>query len=131
MPSPLGGGFLTGKVTFASTNSDVLARTRWAGQSIMPYYPNTFDKPFVHTALRTLHSTCVAHGLGLSEVSLRWIMHHSALGLGDGVILGAKRIEQLEDNVRDCRKEPLPEKLVEAVEMMWEKVKGEMVESWL
>lgn len=131
LPSPLGGGFLTGKVTFASPNSDILARTRWAGESTMAYYPKTFDKPSIHAALRALHSTCMAHGLALAEVSLRWIIHHSALGPGDGVILGAKRIEQLEDNVRDCRKKPLTKELVEAVETMWKNVEGEMQESWL
>ena len=50
-------------------------------------------------------------------------MHHSDLGPGDGMILGAKKVEQLEANVRDCRKEPLPEELIQAVEAMWEEIK--------
>ena len=54
-------------------------------------------------------------------------MHHSALGPGDGVILGAKRVEQLESNVQHCIKEPLPEELIKAVEAMWEEIEGNEV----
>ena len=125
--SPLGGGFLTGKVTFAPPSGDSLARTRWAGESAMAYYPKTFDKPAMHNALRQLNKSCEAYSVSLTEVSLRWLMHHSALGPGDGVILGAKRVEQLEANVCDCRKEPLPEDLRKAVESMWEEVEANEV----
>ena len=44
------------------------------------------------------------YAMSLSEVCLRWLVHHSALGSGDAVILGAKRMNQLEKNVVDCRK---------------------------
>ena len=125
--SPLGGGFLTGKVTFAPPTGDGLARTRWTGETAMPYYPKTFDKPAMHNALRKLNKTCEAFGISLTEVSLRWLMHHSALGPGDGVILGAKRVEQLESNVQHCRKEPLPGDLIKAVEAMWEEIEGNEV----
>jgi aflatoxin B1 aldehyde reductase len=122
--SPLGGGFLTGKVTFASSTSDaVLDRTRWAGASTFDYYTNTFDKPEIHAALRRLHTVCQEHHLSLTEVSLRWLMHHSALKEGDAIILGAKTLQQLEGNVAGCRKPPLPNELVKAVEQMWEDTK--------
>ena len=118
--SPLGGGFLTGKVTFATEGSDSLNRTRFAGESTQKYFLNTFDKPEAHDALRKLHSVCQEYDLTLSEVCLRWLMHHSALGSEDAIILGAKRIDQLESNVANCRKGPLPQALVDAVESMSE-----------
>lgn len=58
-------------------------------------------------------------------------MHHSALRADDAVILGAKRVEQLESNVADCRKGPLNAEIVKAVEEMWEEVCGDVVvEAW-
>ena len=90
----------------------------------MAYYPQTFDKPEIHDALRKLHAVCQKHEVALSEVCLRWLVHHSALSRGDGIILGAKTINQLEGNVRDCRKGPLNDELVRAVELMEREAKG-------
>ena len=105
-----------------------LVCTRWVGESMMEYYQQTFDRPEAHAALRRLHTTCKAHDISLAEVSLRWIMHHSALGADDGIIIGAKRAEQLKGNVHNCRKGPLVEELRLAVEEMWESVKEVMDE---
>ncbi|KAH8653206.1 NADP-dependent oxidoreductase domain-containing protein [Tricladium varicosporioides] len=128
--SPLAGGFLTGKLTFKTRDTN-LARTRWEGDSKMDYYSSTFDRPEIHSALQTLHAVCEKHNLSLTGVCLRWLMHHSQLGEGDGIILGAKRIDQLESNVVDCRKGPLPGELVKAVEGMWEEVKGLVKPTWM
>ena len=58
-------------------------------------------------------------------------MHHSVLTAGDAVILGAKRVEQLESNVAECRKGPLDAEMLRAVEEMWEEVCGDVVvEAW-
>jgi aflatoxin B1 aldehyde reductase len=116
--SPLGGGFLTGKVTFASKESNSLKGTRFDGESKQKYFVNTFDKPEVHQALKSLNAECEKFDIPLSEVCLRWLMHHSVLTDGDAIILGAKRLDQLESNVTNCKKGPLPERLVVAVEQM-------------
>lgn len=100
-------------MTFAP---EPLTRTRFQGESKLQYFVNTFDKPEVHDKIRTLSTACEKFGLSLTEVCLRWLMHHSELGSGDAIILGAKRLGQLEANVKDCRKGPLPEALVEAVQ---------------
>ena len=120
--SPLGGGFLTGKVTFAPSGltCSSLQRTRFQGESTQQYFINTFDNPRAHDAIRGLKKACDEEGVSLSEVCLRWLINHSALGGEDAIILGAKRIEQLEGNVRDCRKGPLSGALLRAVEGMSE-----------
>lgn len=41
------------------------------------------------------------HGLGLTEIALRWCQHHSALTPTDGIILGASSAAQLEQNLTD------------------------------
>ncbi|CAG8960224.1 hypothetical protein HYFRA_00012742 [Hymenoscyphus fraxineus] len=112
---PLSGGILTGKVTFAT---ETLTRTRFAGESTQQYFLNTFDKPEIHDKLRTLSETCQQFGVSLSEVCLRWLVYHSALGGDDAITLGAKRLDQLEANVGDCRKGPLSQDLLKAVESM-------------
>lgn len=125
---PLAGGFLTGKLSLQSPSSQPppdLSTGRWAPGKF-PIYPQTFDKPELHAAIRKFHAVCEASGLTMVEVSLRWIMHHSALREGDGVILGATRVDQLEGSVEACRKGRLPGGVVEAVERLWEDVRGYM-----
>lgn len=85
----------------------------------------TFDKPVVHEALKTFYAACEKQGLTSTEASLRWIMHHSQLGDGDAIILGATRVDQLRGNVEACRKGPLPEEIVAAAEEMWKSVQSE------
>lgn len=58
------------------------------------------------------------------ETALRWCMHHSALrtrakGGNDGIIIGASSVEQLESNLKDFEKGPLPEDVVEALDKAW------------
>jgi len=59
----------------------------------------------------------------LLEATLRWMKHHSGLEAKDGIILGASRIEHLEQNLEELTKGPLPQVMVEAFEDAWEKVK--------
>lgn len=64
------------------------------------------------------------HSLTIGEIALRWIQHHSKLRSSDGVIIGASNITQLEENIKDAEKGPLPEEVVEAVENAWIVMKG-------
>jgi len=75
--------------------------------------------------MRKFCKSCEEKGTNSTEASLRWIMHHSVLGEGDGIILGATRIDQLKGNVEMCKKGPLDEELVNAVEELWEAVKDD------
>jgi len=79
----------------------------------------------MHDAIRKLKETCdaVEPPVSLQEAAMRWIVHDSALRDGDGVIFGAKRVDQLEANVLDVRKGPLPEAVVAGVEALWGMVK--------
>ena len=56
---------------------------------------------------------------------MRWLMFHSALGEGDGVIVGGSKVEQTERNLVDVRKGRLPQGVVEMVEGVWGMVRGE------
>jgi aflatoxin B1 aldehyde reductase len=115
---------LTGKVTFAADPAKDLPGGRWAPGG-HPGYPKTFDKPSVHAAMRKFCEACEERGISSTEASLRWIMHHSVLEEGDGIILGASRVDQLKGNVEMCGKGPLDDELLEMVEELWETVKDE------
>jgi len=65
------------------------------------------------------------HGLTGHAASLRWAIHHSALSgeQGDGVIIGASKVEQLKENLEICDAGPLPEEVVETINGVWPSVK--------
>lgn len=124
--SPLAGGFLTGKVTAArdapDNNKDGLQRTRWQGASAFPAYLKIYDTPAMHDAVRRLQKACAAADppMTTQEASMRWLPHHSALiDSRDGVIFGAKTVEQIRANVAEMRRGPLPESVREVVEGLW------------
>ncbi len=127
-PSPLAGGFLTGKVTFATEDPQAnnLDRTRWRGESAFQLYGDLFDLPALHQAVRELKVACDAASppITLQEASLRWILNHSALQDGDAIIIGAKRLDQLESNVVEARGGPLDSAVLAAVENMWTIAEG-------
>ncbi|KAK3689232.1 NADP-dependent oxidoreductase domain-containing protein [Podospora appendiculata] len=122
--SPLAGGFLTGKVTQAIDSGDesALARTRWRGESAFPLYVSDFDTPAMHDAIRKLRAVCEAASppVTLQEASMRWLMHHSVLRDGDGIVFGAKTVQQIESNVQEARRGPLSPELAEAVDGLYE-----------
>lgn len=126
--SPVAGGFLTGKVTFARGNpgSKALERTRWAGASALPFAIDTYDDPAMHQAIWKLKEACdaVSPQIPLQDAALRWLMHHSALGDGDGIIFGAKTLDQLRANVAGARAGPLPDTVRATVDGLWDLVKN-------
>lgn len=123
--SPLAGGFLTGKVTPGLSSSEVdLSKTRWAEGKTVAGYPAIYNQDQVHTAVRRAYNVLSEHGISLTEAGLRWLMHHSALAEGGGIILGATKIKQLQGNVGMCRKGPMKGEVLSAMEDMWESVQG-------
>lgn len=122
--SPLAGGFLTGKVSLAADLAKDLPGGRWAPGG-HPAYPRTFDKPPVHAAMRKFCKACEERGSNSTEASLRWIMHHSVLRAGDGIILGASSVDQLKGNIEMCKKGTLDQDLLKLVEELWDAVKDE------
>lgn len=85
-------------------------------------FAQAFDQPVRHEAIRKLKKVCDEAGLTLTEVCMRWLMHHSILQDGDGIIFGAKTLEQLESNVVETRKGPLEGEVLMAVEGLWGEV---------
>ena len=59
--------------------------------------------------------------LSLISLALNWLVHHTAT---DCVVLGASRMEQLEQNLKACEEGPLPPETVEAINAVWKEFRG-------
>ena len=86
-----------------------------------------YDKPAIHTAIRKLIAAVEPLDISMAEASLRWLVFHSSLQEGDGIILGASRVAQLEKNSQDIAKGRLPEELVKVFEDAWKDVRDDVV----
>ena len=117
---PLAAGFLTGKLT--NHNYD---GTRFADDNPLgKFAQKLYGAEDLKQAMKKFDIGVKAYDVTSLEVAIRWIMHHSTLGDGDGIILGASKVEQLRQTVMFARKGPLPEELVRLAEDLWTAVNG-------
>lgn len=119
--NPLAGGLFSGKVK----TSDVPAEGRYSNisTSMGQRYRKRYFRDTTFEALRLIEPVAQKHGLTLLEIALRWCTHHSALriqnGGRDGVIVGVSSFEQLESNLKDLEKGPLPDEVVQILDEAW------------
>lgn len=125
--NPLGGGYLTGRYHRNTTDQELEEGSRFdpnrrQGQNYRRRYWNDayFD------ALDILRPVAKKHGLSEAECALRWMTNHSLLKkeFGDAIIIGASSVKQLDENLVNLEKGPLPDEVVEAFDEGWAKVKG-------
>lgn len=128
---PLAGGFLTGR--YQRDSSDFVEGSRFDPKRAQgKLHHGRYWKPEYFDALETIQAAAAKHGVTMAEVALRWIMHHSLIKAdkGDAVIIGASSARQLEANLTDMEKGPLPEDVVKALDDGWEMVKGRVPNYW-
>lgn len=119
MRRSLAAGFLTGKLI-----NDEHAGTRFGDDH--PYGPRIrqmFGGKDLRGAMKTFDAGVKAHGLSPTEVAYRWLAYHSVLREGDGIIIGASRLDQVTETVCVIRKGPLPDAVVALASELWEAVK--------
>lgn len=82
-------------------------------------YQARYFKDHYFNAIEVIRPVAEKHDLTLLEVALRWVIHHSQLNYEerDGVIIGCSSVEQLESNLKDFEKGPLPEDVVQALDV--------------
>ena len=58
----------------------------------------------------------------MAEAAYRWLANHSCMkdGMGDGILLGASRQEQLVQNLEAADKGALPDGIIAAMDEAWE-----------
>ncbi|KAF8507235.1 Aldo/keto reductase [Gautieria morchelliformis] len=127
--NPLAGGFFAGKIT--APESVPTEEGRFSGDSNMAQmYRNRYFRDSYFEALKLIKPLAEKHGLGLTEIALRWCQHHSALTPADGIILGASSATQLQSNLADSAKGPLPEDIVVGLDKAWLIVKPTSPTYW-
>ena len=86
--SPLAGGFLSGK---QERGTEVPEGSRSAAARPYIDYPRGFD------TIDVLRPIADAHGASVAQTALAWLLHQRVVSC---VLVGAKRIAQLEDNLK-------------------------------
>jgi aflatoxin B1 aldehyde reductase len=100
-------------------------------------YRARYFKDSTFDSLRIIEPVAQKHDLTLLEIALRWCVHHSQLnvrdegkGPADGIIIGVSSLKQLEGNLRDLEKEPLPEEVVKVLDEAWGMCRGTAPSYW-
>jgi len=112
--NPLAGGMLTGK----QKREAPLPGTRFDGNAM---YMNRYWHDQDFDAVAELVGIAGRAGRSLVSLALNWLLHHTAT---DCVILGASRIEQVEENLRVCGDGPLAAEAVAACDAVWKRIRG-------
>lgn len=119
--NPLAGGLFSGKIKSADV---VPADGRFSDQTkrIGEMYRKRYFRDSTFEALKIIEPVAQKHNLTMLEIALRWCVHHSALNTkkgNDGIIIGVSSLSQLESNLTDLEKGPLPEDVVKALDDAW------------
>jgi len=119
--NPLAGGLFSGK--YKSMEVPKEGRYSDAVGQMGGMYRGRYFKDATFDALRTIEPVVEKHNLTMLETGLRWCVHHSKLnvstGGGDGIIIGVSSQKQLEQNLKDLEKGPLPDEVVKALDEAW------------
>lgn len=127
----MAGGLFSGKYK----TKDIPTEGRYSDSSSTGRnYRARYFRDATFEALSIIEPVVEKHGLTLVETALRWVRHHSALrmdnGGRDGVLVGVSSLAQLETNLADLQKGPLPEEVVQALDQAWLIAKSESPNYW-
>ena len=119
--NPLAGGIMAGKY---KDYNEMPSPGRF---TYRPNYKDRYWKKSFFDALEILFSVCGKEGVKMVDAAYRWLAFHSCMdgGDGDGILLGASRLEQLEQNLTAIGNGPLPGSILSAFDDAWEETKAE------
>ena len=114
--NPLAGGLLTGK---HMQDEKLEGDGRFAR---LKSYRDRYWKQSYFDAIGEIKKACEAENIPMAEAAYRWLVNHSMIKseLGDGILLGASRIEQMEQNLIAVTKGELPQSILYAMDSAWE-----------
>lgn len=109
-------------------------------EAIGRMYRKRYFKDSTFEALHVIEPVVAKHNLTLIETALRWVVHHSALDINtgsgsggggrDGIIIGVSNFQQLQNNLTDLEKGPLPDEVVQALDEAWLIAKPHCPDYW-
>ena len=119
--NPLAGGMLTGK---HKAFSDAPSSGRFNDNEA---YQSRYWKKDYFAALEKFSEQCRIENITPTAAALRWLCHHSSMSNdhGDGIILGASKLNHLNENLVAVNAGPLPDSILSALDKGWELVKGD------
>ncbi|TGO12156.1 hypothetical protein BTUL_0093g00040 [Botrytis tulipae] len=112
----LAAGLLTGNYSVGKSDGTRISDGHPPGK----VFQNLYGAPKLQQAMKDLQNILAPLGIFGREASLRWIYHHSKLGDGEGIILGASEISQIRENVRSISAGPLSEEVVQKIDGVWD-----------
>jgi len=114
--NPLAGGMLTGKHLHFEDAPDEGRFQR------LKSYRDRYWKQSYFDAVDEIRKACEAESIPMAEAGYRWLCNHSCLNAekGDGILLGASRITQMEQNMKAAEKVELPQTILDAMDAAWE-----------
>jgi aflatoxin B1 aldehyde reductase len=132
--NPLAGGLFSGKIK-SKDQTPAEGRFGEKASRMGTMYRERYFKDATFDALRIVEAAAEKSKLTLLEIALRWTVHHSELktrvkGGNDGVIIGVSSFAQLESNLKDLEKGPLPEDVVKALDEAWAVTKATAPSYW-
>jgi 1-deoxyxylulose-5-phosphate synthase len=113
--NPLAGGLLTGK---HRASAPAAKGTRF-DQNRM--YQDRYWHEGTFEAVKRLREIAEEAGRSLVSLALNWLLHHAGV---ESVILGASRLEQLDENLTAMEEGALGEEVVRACDEVWKELRG-------
>ncbi|MBQ0017916.1 MAG: aldo/keto reductase [Clostridiales bacterium] len=122
--NPMAGGLLTGRY---SNYEDAPTDGRFTHR---PNYQGRYWKKSFFDAVEIIKNAAEKHGITSIEATYRWLAYHSMLdgNRGDGILIGASKMNHLKQNMDAVKAGPLPEDVVEAFESAWSVSKNDCPE---
>ena len=122
--SPLAGGFLVKTPEFLAAGN----QGRWdKSASYGELYHKLYNKPSMLQALNQWEAISKESGIDKAALAYRWVTFNSHLTtkFGDGIIIGAGRLSQLEETLKWLEDGPLDSKATQQIDKVWDAVKHE------
>jgi aryl-alcohol dehydrogenase-like predicted oxidoreductase len=113
--NPLAGGLLTGK---HSRQGGPTPGTRFDGNKL---YQDRYWLEDDFAAVEELRAIAAEAGRTLVELALQWLLSQPMI---DSVILGASRLEQLEENLSAAEGGPLDQATLSSCDAVWKGLRG-------
>lgn len=130
--NPIAGGLFSGKIK----TKDIPAEGRFSdtASTTGQRYRERYFQDATFDALRLIEPVVQKHNLTLLETAFRWLVHHSSLNIkdggNDGVIIGISSKQQLESNLADIEKGPLPDEVLKVLDQAWLVTKPTAANYW-
>lgn len=117
--NPLGGGLLTGRHHFDETPG----AGRFGDSRLAEMYRARYWDPRLFAAIERLAKIADGAGVGLAELSLRWLLDQPDVG---ALLLGGSRVEHLRANLAAAAAGPLPDDVRAACAEVGDSLRGPM-----